>query len=115
MFHSIFSDFHQHISGIRMVGVWGTDGLELQKTVFSPPNVDIDFLGAEVADIIGKINSVQMAPDAVNVKLEIRDGWLYVYRLTREFFLIILTDTTVLNGRLNFYMDLYRPRLTEII
>jgi len=115
VFDQVFSDLHSKIPEIRMVGVWGTDGLELEKYVFAPLEVDVDFLGAEVADIITKINGIQPATESVKVKLVMDDGWLYVFRLTREFFLIVLTERSVLNGRVTFYADIYGPRLKEIL
>ena len=115
MFNAVFDDLHRKVPEIRMVGVWGTDGLELEKKVFVPLKVDLDFLGAEVAEFITKINGIQPTPESVKVKLVVDSGWLYVFRLTPEFFLIMLADPTVLNGRVSFYADLYRSKLEEVL
>lgn len=115
MFDRVFDNINRKVPEVRMVGVWGTDGLELQKKVFAPLDVDLDFLGAEVAEFITKINAIQPTPESVKVKLVVDSGWLYVFRLTPDFFLIMLADPTVLNGKVSFYADLYRSQLEEVL
>ena len=115
MFEQVFADLSKRVPEIRMAGVWGTDGLELEKKVFSPLKVDVDFLGAEVADIITKINGIQPFPQSARVRLDLEDGWLYVFRITREFFFILLADRDAIDGRVNFYADLSRARILEML
>lgn len=115
MFDQVFAGLAKQVPEIRMAGVWGTDGLELEKRIFSPLQVEVDFLGAEVADIVTRINGIQPAPDSARVRLELAGSRLYVYRVTRDFFLILLVDAAVIEGRLNFYADLCAASLAQLL
>lgn len=115
MFEQVFAELVKRVPEIRMAGVWGTDGLELEKQVFSTLKVNVDFLGAEVADIIIKINGIQPFPESARVRLDLEDGWLYVFRVTRDFFFILLAGRDAIDGRVNFYADLSRARIAEML
>lgn len=116
MFEEIFTRFHEKNREIKVIGVWGKDGLELEKKYFSvAEGIDLDFTGAELADVISKIEGIKIAPQNYVVKLCFKDYLLIVYSLTPDFFLVLLTGKDVIIGRLNFYLDLYKNKLISIL
>ncbi len=107
MFEDIFSTFQSKNKEIRVMGVWGKDGLELEKKYFSvTEGVDLDFTGAELADVISKIESIKNAPKNYLIKLAFKEYYIFVYSLTPDFFLVILAEPNIITGKLNFYVEL---------
>lgn len=116
MFEEIFTRFHAKNKEIRVMGVWGKDGLELEKKYFSvAEGIDLDFTGAELADVISKIEGIKIAPQQYVIKLNLKDFLIIVYSLTPEFFLVILADKNILMGKLNFYLELYKNKMISIL
>ena len=116
MFEEIFTQFYDKNREIKVIGVWGKDGLELEKKYFSiAEGIDLDFTGAELADVISKIEGIKIAPQNYVIKLSFTDYLLIVFSLTPEFFLVILTEKDVVLGKLNFYLNLYKNRLISIL
>ena len=62
MFKTILNDIQAHNPEIFLIGIWGKDGLELEKAVYLPPDADIDLLGAELAEVVGKLDNLQCEP-----------------------------------------------------
>ncbi len=96
-----------------MVGVWGKDGLVLEKKHFAQSEgLDMDFTGAELADVIARIDKIKISPQRYTLQFNLNNDFrLIVYSLTPDFFLIVLADKSIITGRLNFYFDLYRNKL----
>lgn len=115
MFENIFTDFFTKNKEVIVIGVWGKDGLELEKKHFSEINFDLDFTGAEMADIISKIDGIKISPVSFFIKLIIRDYFLIIYSLTPDYFLIILTDRNIIQGKLNFYIDIFKDKLISVL
>lgn len=116
MFEEIFSKFHEKNREIKVIGVWGKDGLELEKKYFSvAEGIDLDFTGAELADVISKIEKIKVAPQNYLIKLCFKEYLLIVYSLTPEFFMVMLTGTDLIVGKLSFYLDLFRNKLISIL
>ena len=94
------------------MGVWGKDGLELEKKYFTDvTGVDLELAGAELADVIAKLENMRISPDRYLLKLHIRGFYLFVFSLTPEFFLMILCESTVIQSKLKFYLDLYKGQI----
>lgn len=120
MFEDIFTRFYQGNHAIKVIGVWGKDGLVLEKKFFSDSfdlngHIDLDFSGAELADIITKLDRTKTATGSYFLKLIYRNNVLMIYSLTRDYFLMILTDNNILEGKLKFYIDLYRDQLISLL
>lgn len=112
MFEDIFKKIQKKNREIKLISVWGKDGLELDKMVFfSTKNVDIELVGAEMADIISKLSKIKTSPESYYMKLEFGDYLLFIFKLTEDFFLIILTGEEIIKGKLLFYVDLYKNKL----
>ena len=97
------------------MGVWGKDGLELEKHEYGHAEIDLEFAGAEIADIISKIDVIKVSPMNYFIKLNILDYYLLIYSLTNDYFLILLTNKDIIEGKLNFYLSIYRDQLIAIL
>ncbi len=116
MFDEIFTKFYDKNREIKVIGVWGKDGLELEKKFFSTADgIDLDFTGAELADVISKIEGIKIAPQNYAIKLSFKDFLLVVYSLTPDFFLVILAEKNMIVGRLSFYIEMYKNKLISIL
>lgn len=116
MFEEIFTKFHDKNREIKVIGVWGKDGLELEKKYFSvAEGIDLDFTGAELADVISKIEGIKIAPQNYFVKLSFKDFMLIVFSLTPDFFMVILSEKDIILGKLNFYLNLHKNRLISML
>ncbi len=61
MFKTIFNDIQARNPEIYLIGIWGKDGLELEKAVYLPPDADTDLLGAELAEVVGKLDNLEVS------------------------------------------------------
>jgi predicted regulator of Ras-like GTPase activity (Roadblock/LC7/MglB family) len=120
LFEEIFTRFHERNKSIKAVGVWGKDGLELEKRYFSNSSeitrsIDLEFSSAELADILTKLDRTKSASDRFFMKLNYRGLILMIYSLTRDYFLVILTGEDIIEGKLKFYLDLYKEQLIGLL
>jgi predicted regulator of Ras-like GTPase activity (Roadblock/LC7/MglB family) len=112
VFEEIFNKFHEKNNGIKAMGVWGKDGLELEKSFFTDvEDVDLEFSGAELADILSKLDSTRLAPQKYLLKINLSNGYLHLFSLTTYYFMVILSDEAALDGKLQFYIDLYKDQI----
>ncbi len=72
---------------------------------------DLELVGAEIADIISKIDTLKLSTESFFLKFGLNDSLLMIYSLTVNYFLIVLADKTVITGKLKFYIDLYKSQL----
>lgn len=116
MFEEIFSRLHEKNREIMIMGVWGKDGLELEKKYFSQiAGIDLELAGAELADIISKLDSLKLAPEKYFIKLNFHGYSLLIFSLTPEYFLVVVTEKAIISGKLNFYLDLYKSNLISAL
>jgi len=118
MFEDTFLTLNKRIHGLKMIGVWGKDGLELEKKCFTGMDeisrvIDLDFSGAELADIMGKLDRTKVSSGNYFVKLNYRRHILIIYSLTKDYFLMILADEGIIEGKLRFYLDIYRESIAK--
>lgn len=112
MFEEIFKKIQSKNKEIKIIGIWGKDGLELDKMeFFSLQNVNLELVGAEIADIISRLNKIKISPESYYMKLNFDEYLLFVFKLTEDFFLITLTGEEVIKGKLLFSIDLYKNKL----
>jgi hypothetical protein len=118
LFEEIFNRFHEKNREIRIIGVWGKDGLVLEKKYFreleqGEPALDIDveFSGAELADIISKLDQTKTSSGTYFLKLNYNNYLLMLFSLTNDYFLLIVTGADIIEGRLKFYLSLYKEQL----
>lgn len=116
MFEDTFSKLQEKNNEIKMIGVWGRDGLELERKYFSGTfEIDLELAGAEMADIITKLNSLKLSLERYFIKLHFHGYSLIIFSLTSEYFLMLITDPSIIPGKLNFYFDLYKHELTNTL
>lgn len=120
MFEDMFSVFHKKNDEIRAIGVWGKDGLVLDKQYFNPGDtagmdIDLDFSGAELADILSKLDNARVSSGSFFLRLQYHEFDLLIYSLTAEYFLIILAEKAIIEAKVRFYLDLYRDRLAAAL
>lgn len=118
MFEEIFNRFYEKNREIRVIGVWGKDGLVLEKKYFREPeagepglDIDLEFSGAELADIISKLDQTKTSSGTYFLKLNYNNYLLMLFSLTNDYFLMILTGADIIEGRLKFYLNLYKEQL----
>jgi predicted regulator of Ras-like GTPase activity (Roadblock/LC7/MglB family) len=112
LFEEIFKKIQSKNREIKVIGVWGKDGLELDKMeFFSLQNVNLELVGAEIADIISRLNKIKTSPESYYMKLNFDEYLLFVFKLTKDFFLITLTGKEIIKGKLFFYIDIYKNKL----
>jgi hypothetical protein len=120
VFEDIFSRFYEKNKEIKVIGVWGKDGLVLEKQYFpggGEPEVDIDveFSGAELADIISKLDQTRTSKGQYFLKLNYDRYFLMIFSLTGDYFLMLLTGGDILEGKLKFYLSLYKEQLVAAL
>jgi predicted regulator of Ras-like GTPase activity (Roadblock/LC7/MglB family) len=111
LFEGFFKKLYSHNPEIRLVGIWGKDGLGLEETRFGEVGVDLELIGAEMADIVSKISHARFTPKSYSMKLKVNESLLNVYELTPEFFLIVVSTEDIITGKLNFYVGRYKAEL----
>ena len=115
MFEDIFIDIQKKNPEIKCIGVWGKDGLELERRTFSDSDLNLELIGAQFADIIGKFEGLPISSQRSHIRLDYGNHYLAVYSLTNDYFMVILAEPEILPGRLNFYVDLRRDDLGAIL
>ena len=123
MFEEIFNRFYEKNSEIKSIGVWGKDGLVLEKKSFpgegdADLDSEVDFSGAELADIISKLDRTRTSSVTSGVyflKLNYHKYLLMIFSLTKDYFLMILARKDIIEGKLKFYLNLYLDRLIALL
>ena len=116
MFEDIFTALHEKNREVKLMGVWGKDGLELERKDFSQEGeVNLDLAGAEVADVISKFQRLKPAPDKFFMRLQFHGYLLIVFPLTPEFFLMMVTSQDAIPGKLSFYVELHKDKLISAL
>ena len=114
MFENTFEAFYERNKEIKAIGVWGKDGLELEKKYFETSeniNVDLEFSGAEMADVVSRLDRIKASPQNVFIRLQFQKYLLIIYSLTTDYFLMILSDPDIIEGKMKFYLNLYKNQL----
>ncbi len=111
MFEDIFIKFQDKNREIKVMGIWGKDGLVLEKKYFSEASdVDLELTGAELADVISRFERMKLSMDKYFINLQLNGYFLIISSLTPDYFLMMVTDPTIVPGKLKFYLDLYKKK-----
>lgn len=112
MFEQFFNKIQEKNKAIKVIGVWGKDGLELERAFYTEINeIDLEFSGAEVADIISKLDKTRISPETFYLKLDFYNHHLRIFSLTQDFFLMVISKEPIIDAKLNFYLNLYKDKL----
>jgi len=111
LFKTIFDDIHSHNPETYLIGIWGKDGLELEKSVYLPPEADMDLIGAELAEVVGKLDNLDI--DRAGFQIEYVSGKfkIMVLSLNSSYFLLLVSGRNLISGKLKFYLDLKRDSI----
>jgi hypothetical protein len=115
LFEAIFSDIHQRNPETYLIGVWGRDGLELEKATFLPPDMNIDLLGAELADILAKLDHLEVTSADVSIEYNLGQFKIFVFSLNAEYFLLLVSSQSQITGKLKFYLNLKKSAILSIL
>jgi predicted regulator of Ras-like GTPase activity (Roadblock/LC7/MglB family) len=115
LFREIFDDIHAHNPEVYLIGIWGKDGLELDKAVYLPPEADMDLIGAELAEVVGKLDNLDL--DRAGFQIEYISGKLkiMVLSLNSGYFLLLVSGKNVISGKLKFYLDLKKDGILALL
>ena len=115
MFKPIFDDIHQHNPETYLIGIWGKDGLELEKSTYLPASIDIDLLGAELADVLAKLDNLGVI--SVDISIEYVSGQfkIFVCSLNPGYFLLLVSNTNQITGKLKFFLNLKKSNILSLL
>jgi len=111
MFSETFDAISQKMPEIQMIGIWGKDGLELEKKIFKSLNIELELLGAEIADVVSRIDQIRVNTQNFRVEIKTRSVKLAIFSLNHEYFIFLVGDDSLLFGRCKFYIDLFLDNL----
>lgn len=115
MFKPIFNDIHQHNPETYLIGIWGKDGLELEKATYLPPSIDIDLLGAELADILAKLDNLEVLSTDICIEYITGQFKIFVYSLTADYFLLLVSNQNQIMGKVKFYLNLKKSNILSLL
>lgn len=114
MFEKPFDKIRGKNPDVKLIGIWGKDGLELEKKNYTGDlDPDIDMTGAQIADIMSRLSDLKFVSDRSHFTLEGTHSNLIIFTLSTEFFLIVMCGKEVIMGKLLFYLGLYKDELIE--
>jgi predicted regulator of Ras-like GTPase activity (Roadblock/LC7/MglB family) len=111
LFKTIFDDIHAHNPQSYLIGIWGKDGLELEKSVYLPPDTDMDLLGAELAEVVGKLDNLDITRNDFHIEYISGKFKIMVHSLNRGYFLLLVSGQDVISGKLKFYLELNKETI----
>jgi len=114
LFEQVFDKIYEKNPAVKVIGIWGKDGLELEKKYYvDQSDPDIDMTGAQIADIMSKIADLKFVSEKSHFTLEGESSMLLIYAVSRDYFLIVMCGNDVIMGKLLFYLSLFRSELVD--
>ena len=114
MFENIFNKIKEKNPSVKVIGIWGKDGLELEKKYYvDESDPDIDMTGAQIADIMSKVSNLKFVSEKSNFTLEGESSTLLIYAISTDYFLIVMSGNDLVMGKLLFYLGLIRNEIVE--
>lgn len=114
MFENVFDQIQGKNPSVKVIGIWGKDGLELEKKYYiDESDPDIDMTGAQIADIMSKVSNLKFVSEKSHFTLEGESSTLLIYAISPDYFLIVMSGNDLVMGKLLFYLSLYRNDLIE--
>jgi hypothetical protein len=113
LFKTIFHDLIDKNEGIECVGVWGRDGLELEKLICANPEFNFELFGAEIADIVSKISTISF--DNYTLEYVTERFKTIVFSLKPEYFLLVYGRLDLISGKLKYHVEMNKERLTALL
>ena len=115
MFEKIFDEIVEKNSSVKMIGLWGKDGLVLERKSYRDDDLDKDMVGAEVAEVLSGISKMSYAGDETHIRLETKDSYIFIFTISRDYFIIVVTEKDIIFGKLLFYIKLKERELFSFL
>jgi predicted regulator of Ras-like GTPase activity (Roadblock/LC7/MglB family) len=115
LFEAIFEDIHLRNPETYLIGVWGRDGLELEKSTFLPPSMNVDLLGAELADVLSKLDRIEMTGADIFIEYVTGQFKILVCSLNTGYFLLVVSNQKQVTGKLKFYLGLKKKDILSML
>ncbi len=115
LFKDVFDAISEKNPEICLIGIWGKDGLELEKAVYAPADLELELLGAEIADVVSRIDKTRLFSGEYGMEYPYRGLKVNAFSLTEGYFLLTVSTKYVIPGKLKFYLDLNRQKLRSLL
>jgi len=115
LFETIFDDIHQHNPETYLIGIWGKDGLELEKATYLTSSIDIDLLGAELAAVLAKLDNLEVTSTDICIEYISRQFKIFVYSLNAGYFLLLVSNQNQISGKLKFFLNLRKSNILSLL
>jgi predicted regulator of Ras-like GTPase activity (Roadblock/LC7/MglB family) len=115
LFKEIFDAIRGKNPEICLIGIWGKDGLELEKAAYTPADMDLELLGAEIADVVSKIDKTKLFSGEYGMEYKYNRLKVFVSSLTPGYFLMVVSAEGAITGKLKFYLELNRSKLQSLL
>jgi len=111
LFKPFFDRLAQANPATLLIGVWGRDGLELEKCLYGTTPGNEELVGAEMADVLSRLDSSSLA--AGPSRFDYRSGEFRVLAisLNPQFFLVVLGGPSLIPGKVALAVELGREEL----
>jgi len=115
MFYDVFEKIKAKNPEVELIGIWGADGLELDKAVFKfSPEINIELLGAELADVFLRLQKVADIDKQYYLEMIFQqEKKLLVVSVDYRYYLLIIASRDLICNKLKFYIELYRQKILE--
>ena len=117
MFEAIFDKIKDYEENIKMIGVWGIDGLVIDKKEYTDKiDIDYDLIGAEFADIVKRALMVSVEnKNELFLNLSGKGCEIMLISLNNEYFLIILSNKKSLKSKIKFLISFYKKEILNLL
>jgi hypothetical protein len=115
LFETIFNDIQQHNPETFLIGIWGRDGLELERAIYLPSGIDMDLLGAELADVLAKLDRLEVTGADICIEYISGQFKIFVYSLNAGYFLLLVSNKNQITGKLKFFLNLKKSNILSLL
>jgi hypothetical protein len=115
LFETIFADIKCNNPETYLIGIWGKDGLELEKATFLTSSIDVDLLGAELADVLAKLDNLEVISADICIEYISGQFKIFVYSLKAGYFLLVVSSQNQITGKLKFYLNLKKSNILSLL
>jgi len=117
VFEVIFDKIKDYEENIKMIGVWGIDGLVIEKKEYTD-NIEVNYelIGAEFADIVKRALMVSIDnKNELFINLSGKDCEIMLVSLNNEYFLIIFSNKKSLKSKIKFLISFYKKEILNLL
>jgi hypothetical protein len=109
LFKHIFDQVYGKNRDVLFIGIWGKDGIELEKAIYKSDFPDTDLLGAEVANIVSKMDQGYI------VEGQKESYRIVAFALNRSYFLLVGIKETGIIGKLKFHISIAKKQIVSLL